>query len=39
MQYPKIERGLEEEVPWSESLTPYDREHFTTYMRFLDAIR
>ncbi|TGS85081.1 MAG: DUF2285 domain-containing protein [Mesorhizobium sp.] len=25
------------EVPWSDSLTTYDREHFTTYMQFLDA--
>ncbi|RWA83664.1 DUF2285 domain-containing protein [Mesorhizobium sp.] len=37
MQYPQVERGLQEEVPWSESLTTYDREHFTTYLRFLDA--
>ncbi|GLS32616.1 Uncharacterized conserved protein [Mesorhizobium albiziae] len=26
-----------EEVPWSDSLTVYDNEHFTTYMRLLDA--
>ncbi|TIV55094.1 DUF2285 domain-containing protein [Mesorhizobium sp.] len=25
------------EVPWSDSLTAYDKEHFTTYLRFLDA--
>ncbi|RWE92515.1 MAG: DUF2285 domain-containing protein [Mesorhizobium sp.] len=29
--------GIKEEVPGSESLTSYDREHFTTYLRFLDA--
>ncbi|WP_192180339.1 MULTISPECIES: hypothetical protein [Mesorhizobium] len=28
---------LRDEVPWSESLTPYDKEHFTIYMRLLDA--
>ncbi|MFB9984579.1 DNA -binding domain-containing protein [Mesorhizobium newzealandense] len=26
-----------DEVPWSDSLTAYDREHFTIYMRLLDA--
>ncbi|TIO72272.1 DUF2285 domain-containing protein [Mesorhizobium sp.] len=29
--------SLSDEVPWSEGLTPYDKEHFTTYMRLLDA--
>ncbi|RUT89966.1 MAG: DUF2285 domain-containing protein [Mesorhizobium sp.] len=28
---------IAQEVPWSESLTAYDKEHFTTYMRILDA--
>ncbi|MDX8441366.1 DUF2285 domain-containing protein [Mesorhizobium sp. VK25A] len=28
---------LSDEVPWSESLTAYDKAHFTIYMRFLDA--
>ncbi|RAZ72918.1 hypothetical protein DPM35_26325 [Mesorhizobium atlanticum] len=28
---------MQDEVPWSDSLTAYDKEHFTTYMRFLDA--
>ncbi|MDX8449656.1 MULTISPECIES: DNA -binding domain-containing protein [Mesorhizobium] len=28
---------MRDEVPWSDSLTAYDKEHFTTYMRFLDA--
>ncbi|RWL01793.1 DUF2285 domain-containing protein [Mesorhizobium sp.] len=28
---------LLDEVPWSDSLTAYDRAHFTTYMRLLDA--
>lgn len=26
-----------DEVPWSENLTAYDREHFTIYLRILDA--
>ncbi|RUT97668.1 DUF2285 domain-containing protein [Mesorhizobium sp. USDA-HM6] len=25
------------EVPWSNSLTAYDKEHSTIYLRFLDA--
>ncbi|RWK72846.1 MAG: DUF2285 domain-containing protein [Mesorhizobium sp.] len=28
---------LLDEVPWSHRLTAYDRAHFTTYMRLLDA--
>ncbi|MER8377445.1 DUF2285 domain-containing protein [Mesorhizobium sp. M0152] len=28
---------LSDEVPWSENLTSYDREHFTIYLRILDA--
>ncbi|MDX8450241.1 hypothetical protein [Mesorhizobium captivum] len=27
---------LAPEVPWSDSVTAYDREHFMIYMRFLD---
>ncbi|MER8614442.1 DUF2285 domain-containing protein [Mesorhizobium sp. M1216] len=26
-----------DEVPWSESLTAYDRQHFTIYLKILDA--
>ncbi|TIX59946.1 MAG: DUF2285 domain-containing protein [Mesorhizobium sp.] len=26
-----------DEVPWSDRLTAYDNDHFTTYMRLLDA--
>ncbi|MER9279609.1 DUF2285 domain-containing protein [Mesorhizobium sp. M0522] len=37
MKYPDVKPGLKEEVPWSDSLTTYDRQHFTTYLRFLDA--
>ncbi len=28
---------IQEEVPWSNNLTGYDQEHFTLYMRLLDA--
>ncbi|RWH68659.1 MAG: DUF2285 domain-containing protein [Mesorhizobium sp.] len=37
MKYTDVEPGLKDEVPWSESLTAYDKEHFKTYLRFLDA--
>ncbi|WP_353646316.1 DUF2285 domain-containing protein [Mesorhizobium sp. WSM2239] len=26
-----------EKVPWADDLTGYDKEHFTIYMRLLDA--
>ena len=25
------------EVPWADTLTPYDEEHFTIYLRLLEA--
>lgn len=28
---------IHDEVPWSDSLTTYDNDHFTTYMKLLDA--
>ncbi|RWK40698.1 DUF2285 domain-containing protein [Mesorhizobium sp.] len=28
---------LLDEVPWSDSLTSYDRQHFKIYLRILDA--
>ncbi|MER8847497.1 DNA -binding domain-containing protein [Mesorhizobium australicum] len=37
MKHPDVKPGLKEEVPWSDSLTTYDRQHFTTYLRLLDA--
>ncbi|MER9335322.1 DUF2285 domain-containing protein [Mesorhizobium sp. M0293] len=37
MKHPVVKPGLKEEVPWSDSLTTYDRQHFTTYLRLLDA--
>ncbi|RWP72386.1 DUF2285 domain-containing protein [Mesorhizobium sp.] len=29
--------GIFVEVPWSDSITVYDKENFTIYMRILDA--
>ncbi|MER8478458.1 hypothetical protein [Mesorhizobium sp. M1163] len=29
--------GLLEEVPWSDSITVYDKENFTIYLQILDA--
>jgi hypothetical protein len=28
---------IADEVPWSDQVTAYDREHFTVYLRLLDA--
>ena len=28
---------IADEVPWSDHVTTYDREHFTVYLRLLDA--
>ncbi|MGX9182132.1 DNA -binding domain-containing protein [Mesorhizobium sp. BHbdii] len=28
---------LSDQVPWSDSLTAYDNQHFTIYLRLLDA--
>ncbi|MER8748041.1 DUF2285 domain-containing protein [Mesorhizobium sp. M1050] len=37
VKHPDVEPGLKDEVPWSDRLTAYDKEHFTVYIRFLDA--
>ncbi|MER9140997.1 DUF2285 domain-containing protein [Mesorhizobium sp. M0830] len=37
MLQPKSITPIADEVPWSESLTSYDREHFAIYLRILDA--
>ncbi len=29
--------GVADEAPCTDELTPYDRAHFTTYLRLLDA--
>lgn len=34
----ELDPDVADEVPWSESaITPYDTEHFVTYLRLLDA--
>ncbi|ARP67241.1 MULTISPECIES: DNA -binding domain-containing protein [Mesorhizobium] len=37
MLQPKSDMAITDEVPWSDGITAYDKEHFTTYMRLLDA--
>lgn len=37
MLQPKSSAPIADQVDWSDSLTAYDKEHFTTYMRLLDA--
>ncbi|MER9546491.1 DUF2285 domain-containing protein [Mesorhizobium sp. M0027] len=32
-----MKHGIFEEVPWSDSITVYDKEHFTIYLQILDA--
>ena len=33
----KLDPDVTDAVPWSEDITPYDEEHFVTYLRLLDA--
>jgi hypothetical protein len=33
----KLDPEVADAVPWSEDITPYDEEHFVTYLRLLDA--
>ncbi|ESY89493.1 DUF2285 domain-containing protein [Mesorhizobium sp. LNHC229A00] len=37
MLQPKSNTPIADEVHWSDNLTAYDKAHFTTYMRLLDA--
>ncbi|MER8665429.1 DUF2285 domain-containing protein [Mesorhizobium sp. M1148] len=32
-----LKPAVADEIPWAESLTAYDDEHFTTYLKLLDA--
>lgn len=32
-----LDPDVDDTVPWSDDLTPYDEEHFVTYLRLLDA--
>ena len=34
---PSHDPKIANEVPWSDRVTAYDREHFTVYLRLLDA--
>jgi len=35
---PHQSQKIATEVPWSDELTDYDREHLATYLRILDAL-
>jgi len=35
---PSHDPTIADEVPWSEQVTAYDRDHFTVYLRLLDAV-
>ncbi|MGX9181908.1 hypothetical protein [Mesorhizobium sp. BHbdii] len=37
MLQPKSTTPIADEVPWSDSITSYDRQHRTIYLRILDA--
>ena len=33
----ELDPPIADKVPWSETLTEYDRQHFVVYLRLLDA--
>lgn len=33
----ELDPNIADDVPWSDNLTPYDEQHFITYVRLLDA--
>lgn len=33
----ELNPDVEDDVPWSDAVTPYDEAHFITYIRLLDA--
>ncbi len=33
----ELNPDVQDEAPWSETITPYDEAHFITYVRLLDA--
>lgn len=33
----ELDPDVADHVPWSDNLTPYDEQHFVTYLRLLDA--
>ncbi len=34
---PELDPDVAGDVPWSDSITPYDEAHYVTYLRLLDA--
>lgn len=36
---PELDLDVADEVPWSDKITPYDEQHYVTYLRVLDAER
>ena len=37
MAQPELSPPIADKVPWSDSITDYDEQHFVTYLRLLDA--
>lgn len=33
----KLDPEIADEVPWADEITSYDKDHFITYLRLLDA--
>jgi hypothetical protein len=33
----ELDPDVADDVPWSDRITPYDEQHFVTYLRLLDA--
>ncbi len=33
----ELDPDVDDDVPWSDRITPYDEQHFVTYLRLLDA--
>jgi hypothetical protein len=33
----ELDPDVADDVPWSDNITPYDEQHFVTYVRLLDA--
>lgn len=34
---PDLDPEIADDVPWADHVTPYDEDHFITYLRLLDA--
>lgn len=37
MVKPELDPPIADKVPWSDTVTEYDEQHFVTYLRLLDA--